>query len=198
MILLPSVFVPSIAYMHCVVNHSHCAIYVGECYRKQTYRNRCDLLTAGGATSVTIPVQHISYPPPETQRVLLSEHGAWRARLLQTVMSSYGSSPFFEHYIDAVRALIAYTPDTLRLVDYNQAWLHFICEEIGVPTPSIVSQYAEDDHFDAEIAARHYQPSQSALRPYWQPYQERYGFVSNLSVIDLLFNVGYESILYLT
>ncbi|MDO4770812.1 WbqC family protein [Porphyromonas sp.] len=196
-IYLPTAFIPSIAYMRLLSHAEEAFIYVGESYRKQSYRNRADLMTANGRASLSIPVEKYAYPPPETSTIMISEHGDWRKRHLQTVISGYGSSPFLEHYIDEIEHLLLHSGQGESLVTYNHRWLEFACDELGLPMPKVVQVLPEGATFIGEVCARDYAPEATLFERYWQVYEDRLGFVPNLSVLDLLLNTGNEAILYL-
>ncbi len=197
-IYLPTAFIPSIGYMRLLALSPSTIIYTGESYRKQSYRNRTDLMTANGRTALSIPVERYPYPPPPTSTILISEHDHWRERHLRTIVSGYGSSPFLEHYIDRIEELLAYPGRQESLVAYNHRWLLFLCEEIGLPCPTVSDQLPDGAAFHTEMCDRHHTPASEAFRRYWQVYEERFGFEHNLSALDLLLNTGPEALLFLT
>lgn len=196
-VYLPTAFLPSVAYMRYIAHADEVYIYTGESYRKQTYRNRADLMTPNGRASMSIPVEKYDYPPPTTSTIHLSEHGEWRERHLRTIESSYGSSPFLEHFIDDIKGLLTLDYEHETLISYNHRWLAFLCEHLDLKLPSLTDTLPVDAVFVSEVCARDYEPESSRFERYWQVYEERWGFVPNLSVLDLLLNTGNEAILYL-
>lgn len=196
-VFLPTAFLPSVAYMRYIAHAEEAFVYVGESYRKQSYRNRADLMTPNGRASISIPVEKYDYPPPVTSTILLSEHGGWRERHLRTIESSYGSSPFLEHFIDEIQELLMTSREGETLVFYNQRWLAFLCRHFGLGLPTIVHALPADAVFVGDVCARDYTPDPACFDRYWQVYERRWGFVPNLSALDLLLNTGNEAILYL-
>ena len=166
-----------------------------ERFLKQTYRNRCLIATTQGVQALTVPVVHDS--KSSISDVLISDHGNWRHLHWQALQSAYGDSAFFEYYEDDLRPFFKEN-NWERLVDYNDA----ICRKVGELLdiqPSIVHQSSQDcSDFRLVINPKHpLEDSEFMPRKYYQVYQQKHGFLSNLSILDLLFNMGPESIFFL-
>ena len=172
-----------------------------ERFLKQTYRNRCLIATTQGIQALTIPVVHDS--KSMMGDVLISDHGNWRHLHWQALQSAYGESPFFEYYEDDIRPFFVEN-NWERLMDYNDAICEKMCELLDIhphltpSTPLAPSTPSSLHDFRAVINPKHPLPDADFLpRTYYQVYQQKHGFLSNLSVLDLLFNMGPESIFYL-
>lgn len=181
-----------------------------ESFQKQTYRNRCLIATAGGIQALTVPVER---PAPRIIRDLrISDHGCWRHLHWHALMSAYGESPFFEYYQDDVRPF--FEQRWTYLIDFNETIRQKMCELIDIHphvgyTETYVSEAprhpADGDtttpttaDFRSVIQPKHPQPDPDFHpQPYYQVYACRHGFLPNLSILDLLFNMGPESIYYL-
>lgn len=171
---------------------------------KQTYRNRCVIATTQGPQALTVPVespQGLRIDKMELKDVRISDHGAWRHLHWQALQSAYGESPFFEFYADDLRPFFEKRWDFL--FDFNLAITRKICELLDIePHIELTEAYLpcpEDavDYRDA-IRPKHPLPDASFTpRPYYQVYQQKFGFLPNLSILDLLFNEGNEAVLYL-
>lgn len=171
---------------------------------KQTYRNRCVIATTQGPQALTVPVespQGLRIDKTELKDVRISDHGAWRHLHWQALQSAYGESPFFEFYTDDLRPFFEKRWDFL--FDFNLAITRKMCELLDIePHIELTEAYMpcpEDavDHRDA-IRPKHPLPDASFTpRPYYQVYQQKFGFLPNLSILDLLFNEGNEAVLYL-
>lgn len=173
-----------------------------ESFPKQTYRNRCLIATTQGIQALTVPVSR-GENGDDIRSVRISDHGNWRHLHWQALQSAYGESPFFEYYEDDLRPFFTdHRWDTL--LDYNDAICRKMCELLDI-TPHIAATEhfvsplagAEND-FRLSINPKH--PAEDAefvARPYYQVYAQKHGFLSNLSILDLLFNMGPESIFYL-
>lgn len=192
MITLPTAFLPNTHYFRLIAHGEVEAIYVGERYTKQTFRNRAEFFSANGRDSFTIPVQKVGYPSPPTSEVMISEHGDWRHKFWQLLRSSYHSSPYWVHYCDRIEQLVYHMEP--RLVEYNHLWLSLLCSIWEFDTPPLTEV---ECNFHPEII----DPSHISLLPspnrYWQVFEERHGFQPYLSSIDLLLNLGPEGRLYL-
>ena len=175
-----------------------------ESFQKQTYRNRCLIATTNGVQALTIPIERGTSPLIKDIRI--SDHGNWRHLHWNALQSAYGESPFFEYYQDDIRPF--YEKHWTYLLDYNEEIRQKMCELIDIQPK--VSYSLEFKVYDSEMnpqAVRDYRsvinPKHPELdpdfeaKPYYQVYQQKHGFLSNLSILDLLFNMGPESIFYL-
>ena len=170
-----------------------------ESFIKQTYRNRCLIATTNGIQTLTVPI--VRNESPLIKDIRISDHGNWRHLHWNALQSAYGESPFFEYYQDDIRPFFEKRWD--YLLDYNEAICQKMCELIDIQ-PSI--QYSSDfvaepnNVSDYRIAINPKHPVPDAdftPKPYYQVYSSKHGFLSNLSVLDLLFNMGPEGIFYL-
>ena len=150
-----------------------------ERWQKQTIRNRCQIATANGVQTLSVPVVHSGEPHPTTKDIRISNHGKWRREHWNALQSAYGESAFFDYYEDDIRPF--FTEEWEYLFDYNLAIMNKICELIS-PTP---------------LHTPHSTLPTTHSTPYYQVYQQKHGFIPNLSILDLLFNMGNEAILYL-
>ena len=157
-----------------------------EHFVKQTYRNRCHIATSHGVQALTIPVVHDS--AEDIRDIRLSDHGHWRHLHWQALQSAYGESPFFEYYADDLRPFYE-----KRLLDLRprleEAPRYLTPEEWAAQGVADLRQDIRPKNPPAD-------PSFQVL-PYYQLYRDRCGFRENLSIVDLLFNEGNESIFYL-
>ena len=181
-----------------------------ESFPKQTYRNRCLIATTQGMQALTVPVEHRSMDNGQwtmddgqctIKDVRLSDHGNWRHLHWQALQSAYGDSPFFEYYADELRPF--FEPQWEYLLDFNEAIRAKMCELIDIqPHVAYTTEYQpETSNFkDFRTAINPKHPAEDPdfqPRRYYQVYEQKHGFLPNLSILDLLFNMGPESIFYL-
>lgn len=174
----------------------------GEFYIKQTYRNRCYIAGPQGVQSLIVPVDRKGLAHSPMRDVRISEHGNWRHVHWTALVSAYESSPYFEYYADDFRPL--YERPFRYLVDFNEALHRLVCELLSFATQERVSdEYvpATAGWTDLRQLLSPKQPLASLERfrsvDYYQVFASRLGFLPNLSIVDLLFNLGPESRLIL-
>jgi len=180
-----------------------------ESFVKQTYRNRCLIATTQGVQALTVPVGHDSTNNEQwtMDNVKISDHGNWRRLHWQALQSAYGDSPFFEFYADELRPF--FELHWKYLLDFNEAIREKICEFIDIqphvvyttefmfPTDKSL-QTSDITDFRTSINPKHPDEDADFLpHRYYQVYEQKHGFLPNLSILDLLFNMGPESIFYL-
>ena len=173
----------------------------GEHFIKQTYRNRCQILGTRGIETLIVPVEHLrsqgaSHTPMYDVRI--SDHDtSWQRRHLQALRTAYEGSPYFDYYIDDIAPL--FEQPFKYLCDWNASIQQTICELIGfLPTVRVSLDYidAEASHSDLRkvINPKHPLPDSDFMpQPYYQLHGHRTNFVPNLSIVDLLFNMGPET-----
>ena len=168
-----------------------------ESFQKQTYRNRCLIAAPNGIQALTVPIEHTVSPLIKDLKV--SDHGNWRHLHWNALVTAYSESPFFEYYQDDIRPFYEQRWD--YLLDYNEAIRTKICELIDIqPKVTLTGEYSRssDNDYREAIRPKHSAPDPDFTpRPYYQVYQQKHGFLPNLSILDLLFNMGPESIFYL-
>ena len=169
-----------------------------EHYIKQTYRNRCHIATANGVMPLTIPVEKPS-GKCATRDVRISAHENWQELHLRAIEAAYNSSPFLEYYKDDF--LPFYTKKWDFLFDFNTEMQQMILGLLGLEadihfTGNYETKLPEgiEDLRDT-ISPKKDTPYNSA--PYYQVFELKFGFLSNMSIIDLLFNMGNEAVLFL-
>ncbi len=193
--------------------HALCLIEQHDHFIKQTYRNRCVIATTQGPQALTVPVEKYVNDVTETRDIRISDHGNWRHLHWNALLSAYGESPFFEFYADDIRPF--FEQRWTYLLDFNLAITHKLCELLDIePELRLTTEYGvdgvngvdgvdgkedlvENDYRNA-IRPKHPLPDASfEPKPYYQVYQQKLGFLPNLSVLDLLFNMGNEAVLWL-
>ena len=163
-------------------------------YVKQTYRNRCVIAAADGPLPLTIPTEKGEALKCPMKDVRISDHGNWRHMHWNALVSNYRNSPFFEYYADDF------------LWDFNQEICALVCDLIDIhPVMEGTAEYrtffeeGEEDFREIIHPKKDFRVEDPAFHaePYYQVFKEKFGFLPNLSIADLLFNMGPESLLVL-
>jgi hypothetical protein len=174
--------------------------------RKQSYRNRCRFYAADGVQTLSVPVVHENgtYQLP-IREIKIDYSTPWLIRTQRAIVSAYETSAYFDYYKDDLFSLMDSRPQLL--FDLDMALTRFFLEKVGIQAdiritqdfiPSGSNEYGEDlrevihPKRDNDILKK-----LQLEKPYFQVFAQKYGFISNLSIMDLLFNEGPESILYL-
>ena len=169
-----------------------------ESFQKQTYRNRCIIATTNGPQALTVPIERqftINY----IKDIRISDHGNWRHLHWNALQSAYGESPFFEYYQDDIRPFFEQRWD--YLFDFNEAIREKMCELLDIqPKVDYSKEFTVNYMKDYRMVIRPKNPEPDpdfTPKRYYQVYEQKHGFLPNLSILDLLFNMGPESIFYL-
>ena len=156
------------------------------------------IATTNGVQALTVPVErHIE----TIKDIRISDHGNWRHLHWNALQSAYGESPFFDYYQDDIRPF--FEKRWTFLLDFNEEIREKMCELVDIqPEVGYTKAYANqgDSPHDLRegIRPKHPEPDADFVpKPYYQVYQQKHGFLANLSILDLLFNMGPESIFYL-
>lgn len=170
-----------------------------EPFVKQTYRNRAVIATENGAQSLTIPVIHDGGRTAMCD-VRISEHGNWRHQHWNAMVSAYRKSPFFDYYADDFAHF--YEERDGFLMDFNLRLHNVISELLGLERDvRIIDNERKAKEF---IDLRNIAEPKAltnitgyTANPYYQVFAQRNGFIPNLSIVDLLFNMGPEGLIVL-
>lgn len=165
-------------------------------FQKQTYRNRCNIATSNGIQALTVPIQHEKGVKLKTSEIKIDYKDHWQIQHLRALKTAYSSSPYFEFYIDDLSPI--FETKFEYLLELNLATHRFIADAIALEKPWVPSiefeKHPENDFRSLAIAKG--QPPHH-LKRYIQVFEPKLGFLSNLSILDLLFMEGPNSLNYL-
>ena len=195
MVILSSTYFGPVQWYQKLCRHGHVAIERYDHFMKQTYRNRCVIAAANGPQALTVPVEKGETQPLLMKDVRISDHGNWRHLHWQALRSAYEHSPFFEFYADEMAVFYEGRP-TAYLLDFNMQLQETVCQMLGMDCPSLLTEnyQAEGDFTDLRNGSA---DGLTREVPYYQVFSDRHGFMGGLSIADLLFNMGPESLLVL-
>ncbi len=204
-VLLQTTYFGPIQWYQKLCRYDLCLIEQYDSYQKQTYRNRCIIATANGVQALTVPVEHTD-DKMLVKDLRISDHNQWRRVHWNALQSAYSESPFFEYYADDLH--LFFERKYNFLVDFNEDIRQKMCELIDIhpqveytqdfQTPEM-QELQEVTDLRTVISAKHPLPDADFEKAnYWQVFQHKHGFLANLSILDLLFCMGPESIYYLS
>ncbi|MCB9223098.1 MAG: WbqC family protein [Crocinitomicaceae bacterium] len=193
MIILPSTYFGNIEYFYLLFKAKEALIDIHEPYQKQTYRSRCEILTGNGKITLSVPVVRPNGKDTAMNEVLVSYKEDWRKDHKKAIESAYRRTPYYEYYIDAIHQILDEKPD--RLIDLNNKITTYLIDKLGLTVQINIADTPMDiAPNDPRIFLNPKKESTFQTHRYIQTFEERFGFLENLSVLDLLFNEGPNSI----
>ncbi len=197
MTLFSTAYFPSISYMARFLAEDEPLIEVFETYRKQTYRNRCRVMTANGVESLSVPVVKVHGNHTMTKDIIISPVEPWQHIHSRCLESAYKAAPYFDHYYDYLRPI--FEGHFERLVDLNDAALQAVLRMLKVKKEIVhTTDYMHEVENDLREAFTPKKAIENNSFPeYYQVFGTKFPFAEDLSVLDLVFNEGPEAVEYL-
>ena len=196
-LLIPTYFSPISQYV-AIIHNEEVIFEVEDNFQKQTYRNRCYIYGANGKQLLNIPVKHpITKTRKKTKDALVENDFPWQDQHFKSLKSAYRSSPFFEFFEDDLATF--FHKKYKYLLDVNIDTFLFITDAIQISqefsktsTYQLNSLKNDFRHF-SDAKNRH----DIQIPEYTQIFDEKHGFLNNLSILDLLFMEGGNTISFL-
>ncbi len=196
--ILSTAYWGPVQYFTKIYKYNHILIEQYETYPKQTYRNRCNIYGPNGVQSLNVPVQKGSFHKFLTKDIKISYDTDWQKNHLKSIEAAYKSSPFYDYYIDDILPL--YVKRHQFLLDLNQQILETCYEWLCIEqNHNYTDDYLPDYDFGDFREGIHPKPSKNLIdtefnpTSYIQGFEQRFGFIANLSILDLIFNSGTEA-----
>jgi hypothetical protein len=195
-ILLSSAYFAPVSYFTKLASFSDIYIEQHEHFIKQTYRNRAIILGANGPVALIVPVEKGREQKIKIKDLRISYDEEWQRNHWRTIFSAYNSSPFFEYYSDDLQKY--FSKKTTFLLDFNLQITETILELLDIPSELKLTAEFEavpdrTDNFRERINPkphRNFDDPNFLAQTYTQVFSEKFGFIPNLSILDLLFNEG--------
>jgi len=198
LILQPTLFAPIIQYV-IFANAEEITFEVEDNFQKQTYRNRYYIYGANGKQLLNVPIVHAKGANRvKTKEVKIDASTSWQKLHLKTLDAAYSSSPFYEFYRDDL--LPIFQKKFTYLLDLNLESIAIVnaCLELEFKIKKTKEFHLETPpHTDFRNLAVAKQKQDCILNTYTQVFDNKHGYITNLSILDLLFNEGTSALLYL-
>lgn len=202
--VLSTAYWPNLHYFYHVLNSENIFIEKHEHYQKQSFRNRTQILTANGILDLTIPV--IKKNDKEIIKdIEVSYAEPWQTKHWRAISTAYKNSPYFEFFEDEIKPFYINKPQFL--LEYNTDQLTALFKIFRKKQDILFTNIFEKEIFNSydlrnsihpKINSAEDHPLKKLLEtPYYQTFQDKFKFIPNLSILDLLFNTGLDTLTYL-
>ncbi|MCB0687456.1 MAG: WbqC family protein [Saprospiraceae bacterium] len=188
-------FLPSI-YFFSVFSQKEITLEQMENYQKRSFRNKCVIASANGPLLLTIPLKKGKHEGQKIREVKIAYDEDWQKLHLSTIQTAYRNAPYYDFYIDKLHSLYQHADE--YLFNFNLLLIRKIAPLLSLSTFNFTNEYVEccqGIDLRGVITPRNYH--QIRMPKYNQVFEDRLGFLSNLTILDLLFCLGPESINYL-
>jgi hypothetical protein len=196
--LLSVAYLPPVQYMTKFLIYDRVIVEMHENFQKQSYRNRCVISGANGPLTLVIPIKKKQGAKTVITDIRIDYDKGWQHIHWKSLVSAYQNSPFFEFYRDELYKLIFSKNEFLA--DYNLSLLDHICSLLNLDKTYLLSrEYANNtelhDYRQSINPKNRLRKPDTHFQPviYPQVFAEKFGFIPNLSVADLIFNEGPDS-----
>lgn len=200
-ILFSTAYFPPLQYFVYFIEAGDIIIERYENYIKQTYRNRCKIYSPNGIQVLSVPVERGSFHKVNISLLKIDYSRPWQENHLRALKTAYNSSAFYEFYIDEIRDIIM--SKHKFLFDLNMEILQNMLSILGldnniITTGSYKSIWEGNmDHRNTIHPKKDKRDFNNNIPEYFQVFSVKSGFIPNLSILDLIFNMGPESYSYL-
>lgn len=197
-ILVHPTYFPSILQMATIAQAEAVVFEVEDNYQKQTYRNRCYIAHANGKLLLNVPIKHSKDGSRQKMKDVVVENAfPWQKEQWRSIQNAYRTSPFFEYYEDELFPL--FTEPVENLLNFNHKIYETLAEliELDIPTSNSKTYEVTPKITDKRYLANAKSERRTTLEPYTQVLESHHGWLPNLSVLDVLFNEGPNTLNYL-
>ena len=199
--LLSTAYFPPVHYMALFSRSDEILIEKEENYIKQTFRNRCYILSATGPLALSVPVLLGSLHKTALKDIRIDYSKRWQQIHTRGIPSSYRSSPYYLYYYDLIEKVIH--ENHKYLIDLNMDTLEVVLKITGLTTKVLyTTEFANSGNSPSDLRyqitpKKKIRENLFSFNEYYQVFRNKSGFVRGLSILDLIFNTGPDSLSYL-
>lgn len=194
--LLPIFYLPPVSWFaEFLKDENEILLEQHENFPKQTYRSRCNIYGANGKLALILPIHHNG--KREIKDLELSYAEDWQKLHWKSIKISYQSSPYFEYYEDKLKQIFSVQPTSL--IEFNLNALKIILQILKVEKDfSLTTKFEKiPDAVDLRERFSAKKESEYHLPEYYQTFSDKLGFIKDLSILDVVCNIGPESATYI-
>jgi len=194
-VLLPIFYLPPISWFSVFLQDEKVSFEQFENFPKQTYRNRAAIYGANGKLALIIPIKHNG--KRELKDIEISYAEDWQKIHWKSIKTAYQSSPYFEFYEDKLKNI--FEEKINSLVEFNLRALKIILDILKTEKEfSLTEEYIknpEGENYREKFSAK--SEPECEMPEYYQSFSDKCGFIKDLSILDLICNIGPESLTYI-
>lgn len=198
-ILIHPTYFPSISHFAAMVQSENITFEIEDNFQKQTNRNRAYIYSPNGIQLLNIPVKHSKESHQKTKDIKIETDFDWQKQHFKSLEAGYRSSPFFEFFEDDIRPIFEKKHTFLLDLNFEVFAILSKCFRLKLDYTTTTEYFHDVDtttitDFRALVNGK---KDLSSFESYTQVFDDKYGFINNLSVLDLLFNEGKYALDYL-
>lgn len=196
-ILIHPTYFPSISHYIAMVKAESVTFEMEDNFQKQTNRNRMYIYSPNGIQLLNVPVKHSKEKHQKFKDVRIENDFAWQKNHFKSLEAAYRTSPFFEYFEDDFRALFEKKQEFI--LDLNLQIFELINSSLGIKIEAqkTTEFFLDSLNYDDFRSLVNGKKDVTQIEEYTQVFNEKHGFINNLSILDLLFNEGRYAVDYL-
>lgn len=195
-VLLHPTYFPSMSHFVAMANADKIIFEMEDNFQKQTNRNRMYIYSPNGLQMLNIPVKHTNAAHQKTRDIQLETSFDWQKQHFKSLEAAYRNSPFFEFFEDDIRPI--FEKKHTFLMDLNLQTIEIISKCLGLQLETQhTSEFMKETNYTDFRQLVNGKKDTSVFESYPQVFEEKFEFITNLSVLDVLFNEGRHAKTYL-
>lgn len=195
-LILPTYF-PSISHFAVIAQSETITLEMEDNFQKQTNRNRTYIYSPNGIQLLNIPVKHSKATHQKTKDVLIENEFDWQKQHFKSLEAAYRSSPFFEYFEDDIAPIFEKKHQFLMDLNFEVLDIVTKCLRMKLEFGKTTEYFHEVNDFTDFRYLANGKKDENSFEKYTQVFDDKHGFINNLSVLDLLFNEGKFAMDYL-